>query len=68
MRDENQVWYSMARTINTGNYESLKFEIGESRAVDEDDDSEEVYKEIRKDVNTRMAVIIKKLQDNTDGQ
>jgi len=64
--NEDQVWYGMSKTINTGNYESLKIEIGESRSVD--GDSEETYKEVRKDVNNRMAVIIKKLQKNTDDQ
>jgi len=64
--NEDQVWYSMTRTINVGNYESLKFEIGESRSAG--DDSEATYKEVRKDVNTRMAVIVKKLQKNTDNQ
>ena len=63
----NQVWYSISRTFNTGNYESIKFEIGESRDVNYGA-SEEVYKEIRKDVNDRMAVIVGKLKIDTASQ
>lgn len=63
----DQVWYSMTRCINTGNYESLKIDIGESRSIG-DRDSEEVYKEVRKTVNGRMAVIVKKLKNDTESQ
>jgi len=67
MKEGNSVWYSMSRTLNIGNYESIKFEIGESRSVG-DDGSEETYKSVRKDVNDRMSTIIKKLQKDTDKQ
>ena len=67
MKEGNTVWYGMTRTINTGNYESLKIDIGESRSVD-DGDSEEVYKAVRKDVNERMATIVRKIQKDTDEQ
>lgn len=67
MKEGNAVWYSMTRTFNTGNYESLKIDIGESRSVG-DEDSEETYKQLRKDVNSRMATIVKKLQRDTEEQ
>ena len=58
---EDQVWYTMSRTLNLGNYESVKFDIGESRSIG-DKDSEEVFVELRKEVNQRMGAIIKKLK------
>lgn len=68
MKNGNQVWYDMSRTLNIGNFESLKFSIGESRSVDEGGDSEEIYRSIRKDVNARMAAIINKLKKDTESQ
>lgn len=59
----NEVHYSFGRTINTGNYESLRFDIGETRVVDDSTNSEEVYREIRKAVNDRMKAIMSKLKD-----
>lgn len=67
MKEGNSVWYSMMRTINVGNYESIKFEIGESRSVG-DEDPEETYKSVRKDVNERMATIVRKLKKDTENQ
>ena len=62
MSGKDQVWYSISRTINTGNYESIKFDLGESRST-EDEDSEKVFKELKKEVNSRMAAIMKKLKE-----
>jgi len=58
---EDQVWYTMTRTLNLGNYESVKFDIGESRSIG-DRDSDEVYKELRRDINARMSAIVRKLE------
>lgn len=60
MKSSDQVWYSISRTINTGNFQSVKFEIGESRTVDED--PEKTYVDLRKTVNARMSAIIKKME------
>lgn len=68
MKDGNQVWYEMSRTLNIGNFENLKFSLGESRSVGEEENSEEVYKSVRKDVNARMTAIITKLKKDTDNQ
>ena len=68
MKDGNQVWYEMSRTLNIGNFENLKFSIGESRSADGEESSEEVYKSVRKDVNARMTAIITKLKKDTDNQ
>lgn len=61
MKQTDQVWYTMSRTLNVGNYESVKFEIGESRSVD-GRVPDEVFAELRKEVNQRMSVIVKKLK------
>ncbi len=61
---DNSVTYKFARTLNMGNYESVRFEIGETRTVGSDEDVEEVYKDIRKIVNGRMKAIVSKLKDD----
>ena len=66
MKSDNQVWYTITRTINTGNYQSIKFDVGESRSVGKDEDSEVTYKGLRKDVNARMSEIMKKLKIGDD--
>jgi hypothetical protein len=64
---ENSVTYNFARTINMGNYESIRFEIGETRTVNDGEDAEEIYKDIRKTVNGRMKTIVSKLREENDG-
>lgn len=65
--DGDQVWYGVTRLFNTGNYESIKFEIGESRSVD-GYNPDLVYEQVRKDVNNRMSAIVKKLKNDTEAQ
>jgi hypothetical protein len=64
MKSDDQVWYSIARTINLGNYESVKIDVGESRSTADlnPEEAEEVYKDLRKTVNDRLAVFTKKLK------
>lgn len=67
MKTGDQVWYSVSRTCNIGNYESFKFEIGESRSVG-DETPDDVYKALKKDVNGRLSVIMKKIKKDTESQ
>ena len=64
----NQVWYTIGKTINIGNFENIKFEIGESRTVESGENPEEIYKSVRKDVNNRMKEITNRLQKDTEDQ
>jgi hypothetical protein len=57
----DQVWYTVSRTINLGDFESCKFELGESRSIG-DKDSEAVYKELRDEVHGRMAALVKAMK------
>ena len=63
METKDQVWYSVSRTISK-NYQSVKFDLGESRTVD--GDPEETYSKLRKAVNTRMNAIIKKMESSDE--
>jgi len=66
MKTNDQVWYSVSRKINIGNYESMGFELGESRTVQDKQNPDEVYTELRKAVNARLGAILKKLEEKND--
>lgn len=63
MNNKDQVWYTVSRTINLGNYESIKFDVGESRSVEDGDDSDAIFKETKKTVNSRLSAILNKLKE-----
>ena len=63
MKSGDQVWYGISRTLNMGNYESVRFEIGESKSIEPGVDSEEIYRELRKICNGRMAAIVNKMKE-----
>lgn len=42
----NSVWVNIERIVNLGNYENIKFSVGEERTVQEGQDPEEVRDEI----------------------
>lgn len=63
VNNKDQVWYTVSRTINLGNYESIKFDIGESRSVETDDDPDIIFKETKKAVNSRLSTILNKLKE-----
>ena len=46
-RDGNMVWYSVGQTLNTGQYESVRLDVGEQRVVAEGEDADEVFEELR---------------------
>jgi len=43
---QNKVWVNLERTVNLGNYENIKFMVGESRIVEEGKDPVELREEI----------------------
>jgi len=53
---EDKVWVTMAATVNLGNYENIKIDMGQSRTVGPDDDPDEL----------RMEMALKILSDVVD--
>jgi len=49
-----QVWYAVSRTINTGNYESVRVECGGSMPVPAGEDGDEVFGELQEEVESRL--------------
>ncbi len=48
--DKNKVWISVGRTINTGNYESIRVDAGYGKILDEGQSATEGFKEVEAEV------------------
>jgi hypothetical protein len=46
VQEPDKVWASVEATINLGNYENIKIQIGESRSLKPKDDSQEIRDEL----------------------
>lgn len=44
--DQDKVWVTVSMTINTGNFENIKIEAGESKTIQEGEDPAELRTEI----------------------
>ena len=44
--NDNRVWCSVETTINLGNYENIKLQVGESRTITPEDDADEIKNEL----------------------
>ena len=47
---EDKVWVTMAATVNLGNYENIKVDMGQSRTVGPDDDPDELRMDIARKI------------------
>jgi hypothetical protein len=55
------VWYSVGRTINLGQFESLRVDVGESRQT-EDGLGEQIFLRLRKEVDARLNRIVAEVE------
>ena len=66
MPRENQVWFSVAKTINIGNYESCRVELGES--VDSGEDSNETMEQLKRTIYKRFNKSVKEIEKIIESQ
>ena len=59
----NRVFFSMAKTINMGNYESIKVEYGEGRVVECNQSFDDVREEVKNNVMKCLFAMIKIVED-----
>ena len=59
----NRVFFSMAKTINMGNYESIKVEYGEGRVVECNQSFDDVREEVKTNVMKCLFAMIKIVED-----
>lgn len=52
-----RIKYSVGRTVNIGNFESLRFDVGAERTPDAGQDPLDVYDELKRWCDTRMDVL-----------
>ena len=57
----NRVFCSIARTINTGNYESLRLEFGQSVVVADGESFAEAKERVREEAMTELADMVETL-------
>jgi hypothetical protein len=62
VQEPDKVWASVEATINLGNYENIKIQIGESRSLKPKDDSQEIRDEL---VNELIEDILDKKDEIT---
>ena len=55
---EDKVWVTMAATVNFGNYENIKIDMGQSRTVGPDDDPDELRMEIARKILSDVVDMI----------
>lgn len=60
----NRVFVSMAKTINIGNYESLKVEYGVGRTVDDGQEFGEVMEACKADAGRSLKEMVKIVEQN----
>lgn len=51
----SQVTYSRGETVNTGNFNSVKFEVSVTAEIEDGDSAEEVYAKIKDAANSKVA-------------
>lgn len=54
----NRIWCAMSKTINIGNYESLRAECGRGRIVPEGDDFDEAMAALKEEVLVDTAEFV----------
>lgn len=60
-KDPDKIWVTISRTINMGNYESYKLELGESRTVLPDETPSKLRMEISKQITKEIDFVERKL-------
>jgi len=58
----NRVWVSLSKTINIGNYESVRAEVGRGRQVDNNTSHDEVYEVLKEEVLTDLADLVETVE------
>ena len=58
----NRVWCAIAKTINIGNYESVRVEAGRSREVEDGQDFEEIKDQVTQEVLSDASELIKTVE------
>ena len=61
----NRVFCSMAKTINIGNYESIRIEFGLSKVVPDGGDFDEVKASVKSEVEDDLAEMIAPIEEAT---
>jgi len=59
----NRVWVLIAKTVNLGNYESMRIEWGEGRTIDDEQDREQVRRKLVDDVLTNLMELISVVEE-----
>lgn len=60
-KDPDKIWVTISRTINMGNYENYKLELGESRTVLPDETPSKLRMEISKQLTKEIDFVERKL-------
>lgn len=63
-KEPDKVWVTISRTINTGDFESYKLEIGESRTILPDEVPSKLRMELAKQMTKEIDFIERKLTKN----
>lgn len=59
----NRVFFSMAKTMNLGNYEAMRVEYGEQRTVKDGKSFAKARERVKKSVRRELKALIKLVED-----
>jgi len=62
---EDKVWATIDRTINLGNYESLKISAGMSRTLKENDEAAEILSDVADEVFQELSAKIREYKNKS---
>lgn len=59
----NRVWFALARTIKTGEYESMRLEYGRGSAIPDGADPEAIQQQVRDDVYQTLLGMVAEVEE-----
>lgn len=64
INSEDKIWVTIGGTINLGNYENVKIDMGQSRTIGPEDDPDELRMQICRKLITDFVVESDKIRNN----
>jgi hypothetical protein len=61
--EEDKVWVNMTRTVNLGNYNNIKYEVGYSRTIKEGDDPISLIEEMEAELEENLSAKVDEIEE-----
>jgi len=61
--EEDKVWVNVTRTINLGNFNNIKYEVGYSKTIKQGDDPLELIVEMENELEDNLSVKVDEIEN-----